>query len=293
MSGQRNALILHSTVTRWSTLVMDVELARSLQFDGLELSAEKVERYLSAGYAPDELKTLLAGLDIPAIGFILDVERRGDDRQALLAEADRICRLAHLAGAKAVQAITGPVDVRTVEAFRRDEPNGGYMGVLAATAEDQIAITAEGLAAVADVAASYGLTVYFEGLGWTPVNTLDSQLATVRSANRKNVKLVIDFWHCYVSGETPDRVAQLPRELLYGVHICDSLDFAGGIPVEPILRNVSTGAGVLHLREWTDAVKSTGYDDWWSCELFCTRDQQGHSPSVAGRLRDLMVDLVR
>lgn len=104
--------------------------------------------------------------------------------------------------------------------------------------------------------------------------------------------MVIDYWHCYASGDTPDAVAKLDKSLIYGVHICDSLAFNGGIPNEAVLRDVSTGAGVLNLRDWTDAVKATGYVGWWSCELFCRRDQQDDSFAVARALHDLMSDLV-
>jgi sugar phosphate isomerase/epimerase len=76
------------------------------------------------------------------------------------------------------------------------------------------------------------------------------------------------------------------------VHICDSRTFEGGIPVESELRDVSTGEGVLNLRNWTDAVKATGYVGWWSCELFCRKEHQANSFDVARRLHALMSDLV-
>ncbi|MGZ0003504.1 hypothetical protein ACVEO9_04755 [Burkholderia gladioli] len=61
---------------------------------------------------------------------------------------------------------------------------------------------------------------------------------------------------------------------------------------EVVLRDVSTGAGVLDLVEWTDAVKSTGYQGWWSCELFCRRQQQQNGFRVAAELRALMTRLI-
>jgi sugar phosphate isomerase/epimerase len=27
------------------------------------------------------------------------------------------------------------------------------------------------------------------------------------------------------------------------------------------------GNGLIPLREWVDAIRSTGFDGWWSCEL--------------------------
>ncbi|WP_186200027.1 hypothetical protein [Burkholderia gladioli] len=61
---------------------------------------------------------------------------------------------------------------------------------------------------------------------------------------------------------------------------------------EVVLRDVSTGAGVLDLVEWTDAVKSTGYQGWSSCELFRRRQQQQNGFRVAAELKPLMTRLI-
>lgn len=87
-------------------------------------------------------------------------------------------------------------------------------------------------------------------------------------------------------------MARLDGKRIYGVHICDSLEHDGSIPDEAILRDVPTGQGILNLREWAEAVKATGYVGWWSCELFCRRQQQDDSFVVARDLHALMSDLV-
>ena len=52
------------------------------------------------------------------------------------------------------------------------------------------------------------------------------------------------------------------------------------------------GQGVLDLQSWVDAVKSTGYAGWWSCELFCNRQHQDNSFAVASDLKALMERLI-
>ncbi|MDP9031545.1 MAG: sugar phosphate isomerase/epimerase, partial [Pseudomonadota bacterium] len=74
--------------------------------------------------------------------------------------------------------------------------------------------------------------------------------------------------------------------------VCDSLAFEGGIPNEEVLRDVPTGSGVLDLVEWTAAVKATGYAGWWSCGLFCKKQQQQNSYAVAQQLKTLLTGLV-
>lgn len=292
MATRANALILHTTVTHFSTISMDVQLALEAGFDGLELSAPKIRNYLEAGYSEQELRNVIGKLFIPTLGFVLDVERTGEARQALLKEAITHFELAAAAGARSVQVITGPVDVESVKAFKAGKIFEGYSGVLGKDLKEQISITSENLGELGDIAKTYGLLVNFEALGWTPLNSMQLQLAVLEQADRDNLRLIVDFWHCYVSGDNPDTIAKLPSELLYGIHVCDSRPFNSGVPDEAILRDVSTGAGVLNLAEWVDAVKATGYQDWWSCELFSKRDRQADSRVVTNQLYQLMHDLI-
>jgi sugar phosphate isomerase/epimerase len=291
MSNQK--LIYHGLVSRFSTLAIDLEILKSAGFDGLEISAQKMRDVLAAGYSREELASWLKDIYIPGIGFLLDVERHGADEPALMAEAQEMLGLGKVAGAKGLQVITGPVQVKTVEAFAAGGSSGLYEGVLRLPRAEQVRITAQNLARIADLAAQQGCVVYFEALAWTPLNKLSDQVEVIERAGRSNVKLIVDFWHCNASGDTPEAVAKLDKHMIYGVHVCDSLPFAGGIPNETILRDVPTGGGALNLREWADAVKSTGYEGWWSCELFCRRQQLGNSFEVARELQSLMSSLVR
>ncbi|MGI9357725.1 MAG: TIM barrel protein, partial [Rhizobiaceae bacterium] len=117
-------------------------------------------------------------------------------------------------------------------------------------------------------------------------------LELIGRAGRDNIKMVVDYWHCYVSGDTPDTVSKLNKDVVYGVHVCDSLSFSGGIPDESVLRDVPTGKGVLDLQAWCDAVKATGYIGWWSPELFCQKQHQENSFKVAAELKALLESLV-
>lgn len=285
-------LIYHGLVSRHAPLAMDLEIMRRTGFQGLEISAAKMRAALEAGISEAELSGWLTGVDVPGIGFLLDIERRGADKEALIAEAQDHIRLARIAGAKGLQVLTGPVQVQAVRDFAAGAVSGLYQGVLGLPREDQMRITAQNLAMLADLAAEAGLLVYLESLAWSSLNKLADQLELITRANRPNLRLVVDFWHCYASGDTPAEVAALPCDLIYGVHLCDSLTFPGGIPDEAVLRDVPTGAGVLDLAEWVDAVKATGYQGWWSCELFCRRQQQENSFAVAADLHALMARLI-
>ena len=292
METNTNALLLHSTVTKYSALAMDIEVANAAGFDGMEITGDKLLGYLDAGYTETELQSLLQKVQVPAIGFVTDIERQGIDELLLLKEAEQLFHLAKLAGAKGVQVLTGPINVQAVLDFNEKRSPRFYAGLLGTAEREQISLTAKNLAKLADIAKDYDLLLYLEALAWTPLNTLAKQLAVLDSAERDNVKLVIDYWHYYAAGDGPEAIAKLNKDIIFGVHICDSLPFEGGVPNEEVLRNVSTGSGVINLKEWTDAVKSTGYNGWWSCELFAKKDQQANSFQVAALLKTLMDDLV-
>jgi len=117
-------------------------------------------------------------------------------------------------------------------------------------------------------------------------------VALLRKANQDNLKMVVDYWHCYASGDHPEDVARIDSNLIYGVHVCDSLAFSGGVPNETVLRNVPTGEGVLDLRTWTDAVKATGYKGWWCSETFCGKLQQENSYDVARQMKTQLASLI-
>lgn len=293
MTNKPDQLIFHSMASRWNTLSIDIDITRRVGFDGLETSGTKIAAFLDAGFTERDLKERLGDLFMPGIGFLIDIERQGDRRRDMLQEAERLCQLAVAAGARGIEAITGPLDLRVFEAGSARLYPDLYRGVVDFPRETQIALTADNLRAVADIAAGFGLIVYLEALSWTPLNTMDDQLRVIDLCKRDNVKLVIDFWHSYTSGDTPDRISRLDRELIYGVHFCDSLPFSGGIPNEPILRDVPTGNGALDLKIWVDAVKATGFTGWWSCELFCNRQHQDNSYDVARDLKSLMERLIR
>jgi sugar phosphate isomerase/epimerase len=292
MHTQKNTLALHSTVAKHSTLAMDIDIARTVGFEALEIYSGKLENWLQAGYSEAELKALFKDIPVTGIGYLRDIERQGAERDDLLKEAERLFQLANLVGAKGVQVLTGPINVQAVIDFRKHGNSAHYSGLLGQDEAEQFALTTENLVLLADLARQYDVLLYLEALSWTPLNTLDHQLQLIDRTERDNVKMVIDYWHCFTSGVKPEDIARMNKDAIYGVHVCDSLPFAGGIPNEEILRDVPTGQGILDLVEWTDAVKATGYDGWWSCELFCKKQQQQNSYEVAQDLKALLTRLV-
>ena len=292
MNSQNNILALHSTVAKHSTLAMDIDIAKAVGFDALEIYSGKLEAYLQAGYSEPELQALLKDIPVTGIGYLRDIERQGAELDDLLKEAERLFHLAQRVGAKGVQVLTGPINVQAVIDYQQHGKSAYYSGLLGLDESEQYALTVRNLALLADLAKQYDVLLYLEALSWTPLNTLEHQLQLIDRTERDNVKMVIDYWHCFTSGVKPEAIARMNKDVIYGVHVCDSLPFDGGIPNEEILRDIPTGKGILNLAEWTAAVKATCYDGWWSCELFCKKQQQQNSYEVAKDLKALLTRLV-
>lgn len=292
MTVNANTLVFNTTAAKYCNLALEIDIAQSVGFSGLETTASKIKSYLDADHTVGDLKKALNGLPVFGVGTVLDLERHGKQLTELMAEAEAIFEIAHQVGARGVQLITGPLDYREVVRYQNGEIGTGYRGVLEYPIGDQIDITASCLRSLARSAAGFGLLVYLEALAWTPLNKIAHQLALLEKASCDNLKMVVDFWHCYASGDSPEEVAKLDCDLIYGVHVCDSLQFDGGVPNEVVLRDVPTGEGILNLREWVDAVKATGYSGWWCSETFCRRVQQENSYKVASEMKAQLVQLL-
>jgi sugar phosphate isomerase/epimerase len=287
-----NTLVLNSTITKSSNLLTEIEVWRATGFGAMEIHAHKLEHYLQSGHSKEELSLALRGVPVAGVGFIMDIERQDQAREDMLRETTRVFELATVAKARGVQILTGPVDVQAVINHGQGRHAGEYHDLLRLSEDELISVAARNLAELADRAAAHDLLLYLEPLSWAPINGLRKPLRLLHEAGRDNVKLVVDYWHCFTSGVLPDEVAQLDKELIYGVHVCDSLPYTGGIPVETQLRDVPTGQGVLNLREWTAAVKATGYQGWWAAETFSLKMQQQPLYSIAHDMRRLLETLI-
>jgi len=287
-----NMLVLNSTITKYSNLLNDIDVAKHLGFDAMEIHTYKLDRYLEAGYSELDLGVALSGVAVIGAGHVADVERQGQAREELFQEAERIFSLAKTVGARGVQILSGPIDVQAVIDYAGGMRGGMYSDLLGLSTRELIHLAAKNVLVLADMANELDLLLYLEPLSWSPINGLQNALQLIDATGRDNVKLVIDYWHCFTSGVRPDDVAKLDKSLIFGVHVCDSLPYDGGIPIETAMRDVPTGQGVLNLKDWTEAVKATGYRSWWAAETFSRKMQQQPVNAVARDMRHLLGTLV-
>ena len=159
------------------------------------------------------------------MGALADVERwRPAEHAAMLEEAEALTRLAIDVGVSNVQLLTGPV-----------APGGRYSGPAELSPAELRRATSQAVRAVADIGAPFGIRYYLEPVAWTPLGSLARAVEVIDAAERDNAGLVLDFWHLWQRGTTPDDVARLDRRFISGVDFADSLGPAGSPVARPAL----------------------------------------------------------
>ncbi len=280
---------MNSTATRYCNLVEELQIAQELGFEGVEITVEKIYRYLDCGYSLDSLQPLLADMEVVGIGALQNIERQGDAYQSYLDDMWRICTLAQALNCKRVQICTGPSDVQTVRDFHAGNMTADdrrYKGLLGVSEQELIERTAKNVAAGAAIAAEHGIELYMEPLAWVPLCKVSQAMQVIEASGAKNVGVVIDFWHMWTTGETPEYVESLDKSQIKLVHICDGLPVQPGeIPDQDVLRDVWTGAGYIPLKRWIDAVQKTGFDGWYSTEIFSNKIYERNPRQTASLLK--------
>jgi sugar phosphate isomerase/epimerase len=277
-------LVYNSNSTMHLPALMQIRVARETGWDGVFLRQEHLERYLAQGYDSASLRDALRGLRPVNLGALPDVERwRPDERASMLREAETLTELAVDVGASYVQLLTGPV-----------APGGAYSGPADLSAAELRRVTASAIRSVADLGAPHGIRYYLEPVAWTPLSSLAQAVEVIDAAGRDNVGLVLDFWHLWQRGATPEGVARLDPRTIFGVDFADSLGPPGSAVPDQRSRCVWPGEGDIPLREWVDAVRSTGFDGWWDNELYSPSHWESDDPyGLATGLRQVLGEMLR
>jgi sugar phosphate isomerase/epimerase len=128
---------------------------------------------------------------------------------------------------------------------------------------------ADRLREVAKILGDHGIRLGLEYVGpktsWSAskypfVHTMVEDRELIEAIGRDNVGLVLDSWHWYCAGETPDDIRKLSNK---DVVACDLNDAPKGIPVDQQkdnARELPCATGVIDLKGFLEALVSIGYD---------------------------------
>lgn len=99
---------------------------------------------------------------------------------------------------------------------------------------------AESLAAVCDVAATYGLGVDIEFMGWRRVDSLGEAIRVLEAAQVRNGGVLIDALHLARTGGSPADLKAVSPGLIRSVQICDA-PAAGPCDEAGVIREARSG----------------------------------------------------
>ncbi len=285
-------ITLNSTATMHCNVLTDIAIAKQAGFDAVEIIHQKLYRFLDEGGKITDLKKALGDMPVVGVGALWNADRPDEEGlEQVKRETRRMSDVARTLGCDMVQAVPGPVDIGLVKAFYAGtlkDTDEGYRGYLGQPWTVIRKGTAKNVKEIAKILKDNGQDLYLEPLGWAPFNSLKQAMEVIDEAEMDNVGVIVDTWHCYVSGDTPDFVAKMDKKLIKGVHVCDSLRHDGGVPDQDVLRNVLTGEGAIYLKEWMDAIRATGFDGWYACELFSRRHHEMDPLKLATTLRNFL-----
>ena len=241
-----------ATTMKSSTMENDILLAAKAGFRHIELRKEKLLNYLQRGGTLTALKTLLEDNDIKpmCINALADISFHKGQARITVQE---LCHFLCYAG----QFVSCP-DLEVIAAF----------GAPTDDREEVTAETAGVLAELSKIAADYHMRLALEYMGVpkNSVRTYAHAMEIVQRSGADNVGLLVDTWHHFAGGSTPEELLGPGSDKIFTVHIGDAPDKA---PLT-LRRNecIWPGDGAAPIPEMLRNLKKVGYEGIVSVEIF-------------------------
>ena len=149
-------------------------------------------------------------------------------------------------------------------------------------AEDDRDRMIEDLSRLGEMAASYGKRVGYEALAWGKwVNDHREAWSLVRDVDHPSIGLVLDSFHSLARRIPIASIGDIDGEKLFIVQLAD----APYLDMDPLSWSrhfrCMPGQGEFPLVDYCAAIQKTGYDGWWSLEIFNDRFRSASSQQVA------------
>jgi len=241
-----------------------VEASASAGFKAIELWLPHVEAYLADGHTAQQARAVLDDHGVQAVGacFVSGlIASTGDAKRAAFDAAKERFELCQILGAPVIVCVgDGPADPTL----------------------DDYTVAAEQAREVGDLAASFGLHVAIEFIAGFPfIGTLATAARLVTEAEHQHLGILFDIFHFYAGTSKEADFATLDHAPISFVHLND----AAPRPRE-ILRDADRllpGHGCLPLADLAERIRHTGYDGYYSLELFHP-EIQAMDPTEAAKL---------
>lgn len=243
-----------------------IEAAAKAGFAAVELWLPHAERYIAEGRTPAEARTVLRdnGLEAAGACFVAGLlTSTGEAKRKAFDTAKARFELCQELGAKTITCVgDGP----------------------AAPTMDDYHTAAEQAREIGDLAASFGLSVALEFIAGLPfIASLATAAKVVGDADHPHLGILLDCFHFWAGRSKMDDFARLRGAPIAFVHINDARD----LPRE-ILRDADRllpGQGCLPLAQIVQRIQHSGYDGYYSLELFSPELAAAEPFEAAARCR--------
>ncbi len=133
-----------------------------------------------------------------------------------------------------------------------------------------------------DRAAARGLKVGYEALAWgLHVNDHREAWSLVRDTDHPAIGLILDTFHSLSRNIPSSSIGDIRPEKLFLVQVADAPRLDMDLLQWSRHFRCMPGQGDLAVTDWAEAIWRTGYDGWWSLEIFNDRFRAGSASSVA------------
>lgn len=241
----------HGATTMTSSLETDVRVTAQTGWEGLEVWAEKVDRYLQT-HSISQLAQLFQENQVKplALDAIVFIAFRGEEYPQVQARCRELSKIARAIGCPTIVVVASPLPNRTLSWQ---------------TVVDEYVTVLRDLSAIAG---EEGIRLSFEflGFGWCSVRTPRAAWEIVQKVDRENVGMTIDAAHFYGGGGLLSEIEALDANRIFAFHLDDLED----LPKEAITDDdrIMPGEGVIPLAEICASLKKIGYTGHCSVELF-------------------------
>jgi len=237
---------LNGSTIRPVPLLDKIKIARRAGYEAIELWHDDIDAHLARGGSLGEIRRALDdhGLAVPTTIYLSRwFETTGPEHDEALVEVRRLLEQAAAVGA--IHVIACP-------------PAG--------TADHDVG--ARHYRELLELGLGFGVRPAMEFLGFVDdINTIEDALEIVTKAGHPAGTVVVDPFHIFRGGGSPESITLLAPEQIAVFHFND-------VPTHPRREKqhdadrVLPGEGHLDLRHQLDLLRRIGYDRWLSLELF-------------------------
>lgn len=242
----------HGVSAYYSNAMTQTTIAGQLGYDAMEYLADHLLQYQDNGCSMAKLREYVEsfGMTVSCINALQGIDRwEGEEKDALLKDAQRLVDIADELHCPVIQL----------------NPSYRLLGMPEQQALD---ILCENIGQINEIGMAKNVRFQIEAIAHTGLDTLQKAKEIVHRLKTDNIGYVVDFWHIHASEQPIDEIRALTKEEILDVHLCDGRRVRPGETWdERVLRAYYPGEGDVPIAEMVEAVKSTGYDGFWSAEL--------------------------